>query len=234
MRRLSLCLNALAGMRDATGGMEGLRGVAVLAELAGAEALRLGVAESLRPVSDADVVALRHATRCVELRMAASQHLLRVALEARPDRVVLSAAGTEEGGLRPVDPRKDVEALSGLARTLEDAGIPTHLCVAPRVDAVKASHQLGVAGVELYTGNIVDLPARERRSELERLADAARLTEKLGIELGLAGDLDDRILPSLLAAAPAVDRVVVGTAAVGRAVQVGIDRAVRDLVARIA
>lgn len=234
MRRLSLCLNALTALRDVHGGIDELRGVAVLAELAGADALRFGVGESLHPVGDADVQALRRATRCLELRMAASQTLLKVALEARPERVVLSAGGTEGSALRPVDPRGEGEALTTLQRSLEDAGIPTHLCIAPRVDAVKAAHQLGVAGVELFTGNLVDLPERERRSELERLSDAARLAEKLGVALGVAGDLDDRVLPAILEAAPAVDRVVVGTAAVGRAVQIGIDRAVRDLVARIA
>jgi pyridoxine 5-phosphate synthase len=76
---------------------------------------------------------------------------------------------------------------------------------------------------------MVDLPPAERRGELERLGDAVRLASKLQLRIGLGGRLGYRTLAEVLDAAPAVESVTVGRAALARAVLVGLDRALRDL-----
>jgi pyridoxine 5-phosphate synthase len=217
-------------LREASGASEsGLAAAATLAELAGVESLRLGVGEELQPVKESDVRELRRAARVLELRMSASQSLLKVALEGRPDRVVLSAQGRESaGGSGPIDLRGRDASLTPILRSLEEAGIPVTAWVSPELDAVKAAHGLGVIGVELYTGATVDLPRSERGSQLQALGDAARLAAKLRLEIAVGGGISFESVGEVLAAAPVCDRVVVGRALVSRALLLGLDRAIRD------
>jgi pyridoxine 5-phosphate synthase len=117
---------------------------------------------------------------------------------------------------------------------LAEAGIVAWAVIAPDLEAVKVAHAEGVRGVELFTGALVDLPAAERQVQIEKLADAVRLAAKLRLAIGLGGGLGFRVLRELLEAAPAVERVAIGRAAIARALLVGLDRSVRDLKAQIA
>ena len=232
MARLVLALDAAAAFRDALGvrdnGHFGLVPAALLAELAGVDAVRIGVAEEQRPVSDADVHGLRRAARQLELQMPPSQALLKLALEVRPDRVIL-AGDARDRVSRAVDLRGGRD--SGLAQiigALDEAGIHVAARVKPELEAVKKAHTMGLSDIEFYTGDLLDLPGRERRSELERLADAARIAAKLRIAIGVGGGMDFANVEDILLAAPAAERVVVGRALIARALLVGIDRAIRD------
>ena len=234
MRRLSLCLDSLPALREIAGTQFDLSAATSLAELAGVESLRLGIDEDLRPVAEADVQGLRRTAQLFELRMPASTVLLKVALETRPDVVVL-AGDTFEGTLasRPVDLRSQSSGLTAVVRTLEEAGIDVAMLVTPALDSVKAAHGLGVQTIELFTGATVDLPGVERRGRLEGLADAARLAAKLRMSVGIGGGLDYRSVSEVLSVAPAVARVSVGRALLARALLVGMDRAARDFLVLI-
>jgi pyridoxine 5-phosphate synthase len=227
VRRLTLALDALAALRDVSNWPEAeLAAAATLAELAGVDAVRLGISEDLRPVREEDALEVRRTARRLELRMPPSHALLKVALEVRPDRVMLAAGG-------PLDLRVRGAQLGPLVRALDEAGIPAWAVVAPDLESVKIAHAEGVAGIELFTGAIVDLPGPERSAELQRLGDAARLASKLRLPAGLGGSLSFRSLPEVVAAAPACSWVTVGRAALTRAMLVGLDRALRDLRERI-
>ena len=235
MRRLTLALDALPALREAARAFAvDLRAAATLAQLSGVTTLRLGVGEELGPVHESDVVELRRTARRLELRMSTGAAAQKLALEVRPDLVVLAGDVWEGCAARPLDPRGQSAVLGPLVRSLQDAGLPVVLLVAPQLDAVKEAHSLGVSGVEFSTAAIVDLPASERRPELQRLGDAVRLVSKLRLEVGVAGGLDDQSLPEVLEAGPAIERVVVGRALVSRALLLGIERAVRDYRALLA
>jgi pyridoxine 5-phosphate synthase len=222
MRRLILALDALPCLREVSAADLDVAAAATLAELAGVQGVRLGVTEDLKPVRPEDVLEARRAARVLELRMPPSQAAVKVALEARPDRVLLGSDG-------PLDLRSRSVPLGPIVRALGEAGIPVGVRIGPRVEALKAVHAERVRSVEFYTGGIVDLPAAEREAELERLGDAVKLAAKLGIAVGLGGGLGYRNLPEVLAVAPATESVAVGRAAVARAILVGLDRALRDL-----
>lgn len=233
MRRLTLALDGLPALREATGSRElDLQALVTLAELASVDAIRLGVTEELRPVRESDVAECRRAARRLELRMAPTPTLVKIALEGRPDRVVLSGHGSN--GSAPLDLRARSVALDPVVRTLAEAGIPAAALVAPDLEAVKRVHGESIPGIEFYTGSIVDLPDSERRAELERLGDAVRLAAKLHMSIGLGGALSFRTLPEVLEACPAADSVCVGRAALGRSLLVGVDRTLRDLRALVA
>lgn len=233
MRRLALALDGLATLRELGGASEvDLPAACALAELAGADAIRLGVIEDLRPVSEIDLREVRRAARVLELRMPATQALLKLALEVRPDRVVLAEVGWDgRSAGAPLDVRTQSAAahLTPLLRAFEEAGIPTSLLLAPDLEGVKVAHRLGADGVELFTGAIADLPAPERRVQLERLSEAQRLAAKLRLEVAVGGGLGFRTAREVVEAVPAVERLAVGRGVLARACLVGLDRALRDL-----
>jgi pyridoxine 5-phosphate synthase len=235
MRKLSLCLDTLPALREISGGTQlDLSAAGSLAELAGIDALRLSVNEELRPVAEVDVQCLRRTAQLFELRMPASQGLLKVALETRPD-VVLLAGEVFEGTLesRPLELRSQSTSLAPIVRALEEAGIAVAMLVTPALDSVKAAHGLGVQSVELFTGSTVDLPPAERRGRLEALADAARLASKLRMTLGVGGGLDYRSVGEVLAMVPSAGRVAVGRSLLARSLLLGLDRAARDFLTLI-
>ncbi len=230
MRKLSLCLDALPALREAAGVAHlDLTAASSLAELANVDLLRIGIGEDLRPVTESDVQVLRRSARRLELRMPPSQSLLKIALEARPDGVLLSD-GSWEGalGARPLELRSQPTGLGPVMRSLEESGIAVAMLIAPSLEAVKAAHGIGVTAVEFYTGATVDLPASERRPGLEALADAAKLASKLRMPVSVGGSLDYRNVREVLPSVPSAQCVSVGRALVARSLLVGIDRAVRD------
>jgi pyridoxine 5-phosphate synthase len=233
MRGLLVALDALAGLRE-TAPVD-LAAASVLAELAGADGVRVGVFEDGRPVREADLRDLRRAARTLELRMAPAPALVKVALETRPDRVLLASEARD--GARtpaPIDFRAWGGALAPVVRSLLEAGIDVAALVPPELEAVKAARSADAPAVELYVAQLVDLPGPERREALERLSDAARLAAKLRLGVGVGGALDGPRAGAVLASCPVAEWVTVGRAWAARAVLVGIDRATRDLRERIA
>lgn len=235
MRHLAVSLDALAAVRDATESRQpDLATAATLAELVGADSVRLGVTEELRPVRESDVRAVRQAVEALELRMAPVPSLVKVALEAQPQRLLLASEGRKgRVGSGPLDFRSWGTALPPVVRTLHEAGLRVAALVSPDLTSVKAAHAADLTAVEFFTGALIDLPEAERRAGLERLADATRLAAKLRLSVGVGGGLAMRDLPTVLAAAPVIQRVAVGRSLISRAILVGLDRAVRDFRERL-
>ena len=225
-----LACDAAAELREVTGtaGFD-LPNLAVLAELAGAGGIRLTVSEEMFPVSEGDLRDTGRVIRGLELRMPPVPVLVKSALEARPERVLLASAPRDGRRTAPLDFQTWGTALSPVVRTLEEAGIEVALSVAPDLDAVKAAHAVDAHAIELFTGSLVDLPPRERREALEQLGDAGRLAAKLGMRVGAGGLLDDRQIAPVLAQLPMAAWVAVGRAWVGRSLLVGVERSIRDL-----
>src|SRR4030095_12767937 len=128
---------------------------------------------------ESDLYDLRRVVRGLELQLAPTPSLLKLALEIRPDRVVLASEPTparrpgtplESGALRTAAPLA--------ARALREAGIPTWARVAPDPESVKLARAADVAGVELATAGTVDLPETERATGPQRIRAPARHTGK--------------------------------------------------------
>ncbi|MBW2243372.1 MAG: pyridoxine 5'-phosphate synthase [Deltaproteobacteria bacterium] len=235
MRKLITGLDAIAVLRDQVLQRTATLGAAsILAELGGADAVRVGLLEELRPVTESDVLDIRRAARQLELRMAPMPTLVKSALEARPERVLLAAETRSAGrSAGPLDFQAWGSALSPVVRTLQEAGIGVMARIAAHPEAVKAARHADIPAVELDTHQIVDLPETELEPALDALSDAARLAAKLGLRVGLGGRLDERSAPRLLEVAPVCEWVAVGREWVGRSLLSGIDQATRDLRGRI-
>ncbi|RIL04727.1 MAG: hypothetical protein DCC71_13070 [Proteobacteria bacterium] len=236
MRALIVDCEAAAALREAGAiGEPRLAGIALAAELAGADAVRVAANEALRPIRENDLHDVRRVVRSLEMRVAPTPSLLKLALEVRPDRVVLSSEPT---GSKLVSAPLEAAALRSAAplavRALREAGIPAWVRIAPDPEAVKLARAADVSGVEFAAAGAVDLPETERGEAFERIGDAARIAAKLRLPVSVAGALAPGRLGALLAAAPAIERVVLGRALLARALFVGIERAVREVREQIA
>ncbi len=134
---------------------------------------------------------MRRVVRQLELRLAPTPSLLKLALELRPDRVVLASEPTQSRlDAAPLDSAAMRHALPPAARALREAGIPVWVRIAPEPESVKLARGAEISGVELSSVGTVDLPESERAAGLERLGDAARLAAKLRLPIGVAGRLE--------------------------------------------
>ena len=229
-RRVGVSLDELALLRQMRGGAEpDLVAAATLAQLAGADELAVHLREDRMHVQDRDARILRLTLRRgFRMDIAPLPESLKVALEIRPDAVTLVPELPGElrsyGGL---DVQTELGELGEMVRALEDGGIRAAIRVAADTEQVKASHRAGARQVELCTGRLAeDTP--DRAELLEQLCDAARLAQKLGLEVSVAGGLEPATMREL-AGIPALSGFRIGHSLVARALLIGMDRAVREL-----
>ena len=205
---------------------------AVLAELGGADQITVHLREDRRHISERDLKILRQTVRTrLNLEMAAVQEMSAMAYDVRPDAACLVPERrqevTTEGGLNVI------EALDAIKKTcafLRDGGIEVSIFIDPEPDQLRASHRAGAQCVELHTGKYCDAPnGRARAEELERLVDAAKAGRKLGLKVNAGHGLNYFNVYDV-AAIHEIEEFNIGHAIVARAVLVGMEQAVRDMV----
>ncbi|HUK65642.1 MAG TPA: pyridoxine 5'-phosphate synthase [Anaeromyxobacteraceae bacterium] len=210
---------------------------AMLAELAGADQITIHLREDHRHIQPRDLQILRQTVQThLNLEMAATQEMVKIAYEAKPDVCTLVPERREEltteGGLDVAGNRDSVRKI---VKTLKDADIVASLFIDPDVDQVRAAHRLEADVVEIHTGRYSDARlAADRRRELSRIIDAAKAAAKLGLRVAAGHGLNyQNILP--VVAIAEIEEFNIGHAIVGYAIMVGMERAVRemkDLIAR--
>ncbi len=205
---------------------------AALCELAGAHGITIHLREDRRHISDRDVRLLRQTVRSkLNLEMAATDEMVGIALEVLPDLVTLvpekREERTTEGGLDVVNP---ADGLRRACERLGAAGIPVALFVDPTREAVKATHALGAPALELHTGDYCEATAARAAVELDRLAVAAEDAAALGLHVAAGHGLDyPNVRP--VALLPGISELNIGHSIIARAVMVGLEQAVRDMLA---
>lgn len=202
------------------------------AELAGADQITIHLREDRRHIQDRDLQVLRQTVRTMlNLEMAATQDMVKVAYEVKPNLATLVPERREEitteGGLDVVAGR---DAVGRVIRTLKDAEIEVSVFVDPDLEQVKTCHRLGADRVELHTGRYCEAQRpRDRERELARLVDAAKAGRKLGLAVAAGHGLNyENVRP--VAAIAEVEELNIGHAIVARAVIAGMERAVRDMI----
>lgn len=204
---------------------------ALLAELGGADGITVHLRADRRHIQDRDVEILRRvvATR-LNVEMAATQEMLRIALTVKPDQVTLVAERREEvtteGGLDVV---LNSAQLRPVIRTLRDGGMHVSLFVDPDLEQVKESYKIDAHAVEINTAAYADAQdARGREAALRKVADAARHGRKLGLGVHAGHGLTYANVHAMVAL-PELEELNIGHSIVSRAVLVGMERAVREM-----
>ena len=204
---------------------------AMLAELAGADQITIHLREDRRHIQERDLQILRKTVQTrLNLEMAATQDMVKIAYETKPDACTLVPERREEltteGGL---DVAANREGIRKVVKTLKDAEISVSLFVDPEVDQVRAAHRVEADAVEIHTGRYCDARlSQDRRRELARIVDVAKAAAKLGLKVAAGHGLNyQNVLP--VAAISEIEEFNIGHALVGHAVMVGMERAVREM-----
>jgi pyridoxine 5-phosphate synthase len=228
MLRLGVNIDHVATIRNARGGLhpDPLR-AAVAAVAAGADGITIHLREDRRHIRDADVAAVRHGIAApLNLEMAATAEMLRIALETRPNACCIvpekRTEVTTEGGL---DVAGQHNSLRPIVAALKAAGIRVSLFVDPDAHQLQASAEIGADIVELHTGAYAHGVAEGDKVELARLVRGAALAHGLGLEVHAGHGLTyENVGP--VAAIPQVVELNIGHFLIGEAVFVGLDAAV--------
>ncbi|MGK7875865.1 MAG: pyridoxine 5'-phosphate synthase [Xenococcaceae cyanobacterium] len=204
---------------------------AVLAELGGADGITVHLREDRRHIQDRDVRLLRQTVRThLNLEMAATDKIVAIALNVKPDYVTLVPEKREEvtteGGLDVVG---GFERLSKVVEQLQGAGIPVSLFIDADPAQIEAAAKTKAQFIELHTGKYADAP-----NEVTRQQELAALTQ--GCEQAIAAGLRVNAGHGLtywnvypIACIPGMEELNIGHAIISRAVLVGMERAVREM-----
>lgn len=232
MARLSVNVDHIATIRQARAAKEPDPVTAAsLAELGGADGITIHLREDRRHIQDRDAIILRKTVKTkLNLEMAATQEMLKIALELKPDMVTLVPEKrqelTTEGGL---DVRAHKDPLKKIITTFKDAGIRVNLFIDPEPEQVKASHRIDTNGIEIHTGKYCEAKSlNERDKELERIYNTALLASKLGMAVHAGHGLDYHNVKKV-AEIKEIEEFAIGFSIIARSVFVGIEKAVREM-----
>ncbi len=233
-----LCINVdhVATIRQARGGHEPDPVTAAsLVELAGADGIVVHLREDRRHIQDRDVNILRQTVKTrLNLEMAATEEMVSIACEIKPDVVTLVPEKrqelTTEGGLN-VTAHQDMVQRAVLR--LHEAGIPVSLFINPEEEQIRAAAAVQADCVEIHTGRYADASsAQVQNEEFDRILDAARLAAETGLRVHAGHGLNYRNVMRI-AAISFIDELSIGHAVIARAVLVGLERAVREMLSLV-
>lgn len=222
--RLGVNIDHVATVRNARGsGYPDPVRAALLAAEHGADGITAHLREDRRHITDADIARLSsELTLPLNLEMAATEEMLGIALRHRPHAACIvpekREERTTEGGL---DVAGQQDKLAPMVQALADAGVRVSLFIEPDAAQIAAAVALGVPVVELHTGRYAELSGEEQTAELRRIADAAALAAKNGIEVHAGHGLTfDNVVP--IAAIPQVRELNIGHFLIGEAIFGGL------------
>lgn len=205
---------------------------AAIAERAGADAITVHLREDRRHIQDAEVEALcRQVTTRVNLEMAVTEEMLAIAEANRPADVCLVPEKREEltteGGLDVVGQYDSVRTACG---RLAAAGIRVSLFVDPDTEQLRASAEAGAPVVELHTGAYADANGAEQAQELQRIVAAVEYGIDIGLQMNAGHGLHYENVQAIVAI-PELVELNIGHAIVARALFVGLEQAVCEMLA---
>jgi len=203
---------------------------ALLAETAGADSITLHLREDRRHIQDHDVRTLRELlTTHMNLEMAVTEEMLRIAAEVRPADCCLvperRAEVTTEGGL---DVAADATRMRAACAQLKRAGVRVSLFIDPDPRQIESAAAVGAPVIELHTGAYAEAEGAAQAKQLERLAQAVRLGGSLGLTVHAGHGLNyHNVQP--VAALGGIVELNIGHAIIAHAVFVGLAQAVREM-----
>ncbi len=208
---------------------------AAIVELAGADGVVVHLRQDRRHIQDRDVRLLRETIKTkLILEMAATSEMVAIAVETKPDLVTFVPEKREEltteGGL-DLHLHKDIVA--DAIQSLQEAEIPVSIFVDPDLDQIKLAHRINANFVEIHTGTFCDAYKQKERSEaFDKIVNSAKLAHKLKLGVNAGHGLGYQTVKAFKGLSE-IDEFSIGHSIIARAVLVGLDQAVRDMIALI-
>ncbi len=233
MAKLGVNIDHVATLRQARGGREpDPVAAAIIAELAGADGITVHLREDRRHIQDRDLKLLRQTVQTkLNLEMAATPEMVAIALVVKPGMCTLVPEKrqelTTEGGL---DVRYNMETIQEVVERLQEGGLIVSLFVDPDPDQIKAANKAGADYVEIHTGAFSGAENwKAERQELIKIENAIKLAAKLDLGVNAGHGLNYNNIKKV-AAIGGIEEYNIGHSIISRAVLVGLDRAVREMV----
>ena len=229
--RLGVNIDHVATIRNARGGThpDPVRAAQIVAAVGG-DGITAHLREDRRHIRDADIERIMAATNLpLNLEMAATEEMLGIALRHKPHAACIvperREERTTEGGL---DAAGQHNHLAPIVTRLTDANIRVSLFIEPEARQIEAAIRLRAPIVEFHTGKYAHAEGAEREVELRRIADAAALAAKNGIEPHAGHGLTfDNVQP--IAAIPQFAELNIGHYLIGEAIFIGLEESVRKM-----
>lgn len=203
---------------------------AVLAELGGADGITVHLREDRRHIQDRDVRLLRETVRThLNLEMAPTEEMVKIALNVKPDYVTLVPEKREEvtteGG---IDIVANLDRFRDVVDKLQGAGIPVSWFIDADTEQIEASAKTGARFIELHTGKYADGNEATRQQELSILTRGTEIAIANGLRVNAGHGLTyGNVYP--IACIEGMEELNIGHTIISRAVLVGMERAVREM-----
>lgn len=205
---------------------------ACLVELAGASGIIVHLREDRRHIKDRDLRILRQVIKTkLNLEMAPTDEMVKIARDVRPDMVTLVPERREEltteGGL---DVKNLFSHVKKVVEALKEEGIKVSIFVDPEETQILFAKEAGAQMVEIHTGKYADaIREEERKEELKRVIDAARRGKNEGLIVNAGHGLNYENVYEI-AKIKEIEELSIGHSIISRAVLVGLERAVKEMI----
>jgi len=205
---------------------------ALIAEQAGVDGIVFHLREDRRHINERDVRLLRElVTTKLDFEMAAVDEIIKIACDVGPELATLVPEKrqelTTEGGLNVID---NASLIKDTIEELHSANIDVSIFTEPDIPQIDASVEAGADFIEIHTGVFANaLTEEEQFDELERIRGAAKHAKKLGLGVNAGHGLDYQNI-KIFRQLEDVDEVSIGHAIIARAIFVGIDEAVKEMI----
>lgn len=206
----------------------------IAAELAirgGADGITVHLREDRRHIRDKDLVSVRRIVKKVELNleMAATSEMIKIALKVKPDMATLvpekRAELTTEGGL---DLKKSRSKIKKAIDALQRKGIPVSLFINPSIADVEISKELGAQMVEIHTGLYANAKGRQQMQELKRVKEAVRRGLDIGLQVNAGHGLNLTNVKKI-ADIKGIRGLYIGHSIIANAIYIGMEKAVKEM-----
>ena len=205
---------------------------AVMAELAGADAIAVHLRKDRRDIRDRDVRILRQTIQSMLiLEMASTTEMVGMALDIKPDQVTLVPEKREEfsaeGGLDLVVHKDEIMET---VDTLQNSGIPVSILIDPEPEQLKQAHRTNAGIVEIHTGAFCEAKTAQKRHQVFlKIVDAVKLAHKLNLSVKAGRSLCYKSIKAF-SGLNEIDEFSIGHSIVSRAVLMGMEKAVKEMI----
>ncbi|MFH1778566.1 MAG: pyridoxine 5'-phosphate synthase [Candidatus Omnitrophota bacterium] len=236
MPKLGVNVDHVATLRQARGGIEPDPVLAArICEAAGCDSIVCHLREDRRHINERDVYLLRKTVKTrLNLEMSVAKDIVKIALDVRPDEATLVPERrkelTTEGGLDCIKGKKQ---LADVIYKLRRRGIIVSLFIDPNKRQIKAASDLGTDFIELHTGEYANAKdERRKKTELKKLIDSTKYAIDLGLRVNAGHGLNYNNVNGV-AHIKNIEELNIGHSIISRAVFVGLDKAVKEMLVLI-
>jgi len=229
--RLGVNIDHVATIRNARGGSHpDPVDAAILAQKSGAQGITIHLREDRRHIRDEDLVRLKKEIKLpINLEMAATEEMLKIALKTKPNAVCIVPEKrqevTTEGGLDVV---KNEKILREMIKKIRAKKIRVSLFVDANETQIKTAKKIGADIIEIHTGEFCHKAGKARIAELDKIKKCAQLAAELGLECHAGHGLNYETA-KIISKLPQIIELNIGHFIIGEAIFDGLEKVIKKM-----